>query len=130
MSRNRNAPEAQLALPLTAKPRPRPKPTWTPSSDNDTSLEAAAHVAKTGIAGRILRQVLVALVAEDATDQQLEERLNISGNTIRPRRSDLVERGLAEHTGLFRPSPSGRRSKVYRATPAGVRAAQEASDGS
>ena len=112
----------QLALPLASRPEPKPGPAWTPASDDASSLEAAAYVAKTGVAARVRRQVLAALVADPATDQQLEQRLGVAGNTLRPRRKELLDRGLVEHTGDFRPTPSGRRSKVYRVTPAGAEA--------
>ena len=123
MSRSRDSQSGQMALPLTS----RPKPAWTPASDDGASLEAASHVAKTGRAARVRRQVLAAIAASPATDQQLEERLNVAGNTIRPRRKELLDDGLVEHAGEFRSLPSGRKAKVYQATPAGRAALREES---
>lgn len=110
----------QMALPIGAKP----KVAWAPSSDDDTSLEAAGQVSKSGRARIILERVLDAIAAEPATDQQLEQRLNIPGNTVRPRRRQLELDGLVEHSGEYRPTASGRRSKVYRVTPEGRAAAK------
>ena len=122
MSRGRTSSDAQMALPLAATTAAKPRPAWTPAADDSASLEAAAHISKTGRAARIRRQVLSAIAAAPATDQQLEERLQEPGNTIRPRRKELLDDGLVEHSGDFRPTASGRKSRVYRVTPAGRRA--------
>jgi len=120
MSRDHSPPDAQIPLPLTPAANAKPRPAWAPAADNNASLEAAAHVSRTGRAARIRRQVLSAIASAPATDQQLEERLQEPGNTIRPRRKELLDDGLVEHSGDFRPTTSGRKSKVYRVTPAGL----------
>lgn len=104
-----------MALPLTS----RPKPAWTPASDDEASLEAANHVAKTGRAARVRRDVLAAIVSSPATDLELEERLRVPGSTIRPRRKELLDDGFVTHSGEFRSTASGRKARVYEATPAG-----------
>lgn len=129
MSRTRATSGDQVALPLDAPSAAAIQPAWTPASDTDASLEAAAYLAKTGRASTLRRQVLASIAASPATDQQLEHRLSVAGNSIRPRRKELLDRGLVEHSGDFRPSPSGRRAKVYRATAAGVQALKEATHG-
>lgn len=119
MTRPNDADGVQMALPIGTKP----KVAWAPSSDDDTSLEAAAKASRSGRTRIVLMQVLDAIAAEPATDQQLEQRLNIPGNTVRPRRRQLELDGLVEHSGEYRPTASGRRSKVYRVTPEGRAAA-------
>ncbi len=110
-----------------ARRRSRNRSPWTPASDHDTSREAASHVAKTGLAGKVQRQVLASIVAQDATAQQLEQRLGVPGNTIRPRIRELETLRFIEHAGNYRKAPSGRRAKVYQATQAGVKASEGAS---
>lgn len=123
-------PATKTASRPPARRRPRNTSPWTPSSDHDTSREAAAHVAKTGLAGKVQRQVLASIVAQDATAQQLEQRLGVAGNTIRPRIRELETLRFIEHVGNYRTAPSGRRAKVYQATQAGVRALEGGPHGS
>jgi len=138
MSRDRTSSDQQLALGLDPAPQPasparrraRNRSPWTPASDHDTSHEAAAHVAKTGLAGKVQRQVLASIVDQDATAQQLEQRLGVAGNTIRPRIRELATLGFVEHVGNYRKAPSGRRAKVYQATQAGVSALEGGPHGS
>lgn len=123
MSRDRASSDQQLGLALepSTKPasrppahrRPRNTSPWTPSSDHDTSREAAGHLAKTGLAGKVQRQVLASIVDNDATAQQLEQRLGVAGNMIRPRIRELETLRFIEHVGNYRKAPSGRRAKVY-----------------
>ncbi len=83
-----------------------------PSSNDETSLEAAVVLAKTS-ARALERRVFDALEADPHTDQELEELLELPGNTVRPRRRSLVQRGLVHDTGLRRKTHSGRRAIVW-----------------
>jgi hypothetical protein len=48
-----------------------------------------------------------------ATDEQIEDALHISGNSVRPSRGSLVEDGLVFDTGTERPTKSGNMAIVW-----------------
>ena len=76
-------------------------------------------MAKSGRAKRRLRSVLQALAERSGTDEELSERLNLSGNTVRPRRGELESDGLIAHRGELRTTRSGRKARVWEITIAG-----------
>lgn len=96
-----------------------PAVAYTPSSDTETSLEAAAAIVPR--AHTDAARVLEALRARPDTDEGLGERLGMSGNSVRPRRRGLELEGLVEHDpgedgeGRHALTRSGRRAKVWRA---------------
>jgi hypothetical protein len=85
-----------------------------PLGSQQTSADAGASVARSGRARALERQVFDALEAAPATDEELEARVDAGGNTIRPRRRSLVQRGLVEDSGLTRATRSGRRAIVWK----------------
>lgn len=103
-------------LPLFGKPKPKPDLgiAGTPYADAETSLEAAAAMAKTGKAGTDERRVYEALRAQPDTDDGLERRLGLIHQNVSARRRSLVLRGLVEETGEHRQTGHGRRAKVWR----------------
>jgi hypothetical protein len=84
-----------------------------PSSNDETSLEAAVVVARTS-ARALERVVFDQLELGPKTDQELETLLGRPGNTVRPRRRSLVQRGLVEDSGLRRRTASGRKAIVWK----------------
>ena len=48
-----------------------------------------------------------------ATDQELQDALNMDPSTERPRRVDLVKRGLVKDSGSTRLTRSGRKATVW-----------------
>lgn len=84
-------------------------------TDPDTSHAAAASVNV-----RHSQQQVLALLREGpATDHALADRayrrgVTISPSGLRSRRSELVDAGLVEDTGLRERLPSGRHAAVWR----------------
>jgi predicted ArsR family transcriptional regulator len=74
-------------------------------------------VGKTGT----LRALVLALLKQEAlTDEQIATRLNLAGNTARPRRIELVTAGLVEQAGT-RKTASGRTAATWTAvTPTSI----------
>ena len=77
-----------------------------------TSREAASAIK--GKSARLRQQVLDELRRNPATDEELANVLNLSGNTARPRRVELVEIGIVEDSGQRRKTASGRSAVVWR----------------
>ncbi|MCH9682616.1 MAG: hypothetical protein K0V04_14365 [Deltaproteobacteria bacterium] len=80
-----------------------------------TSVAAADRIrvpAKT-----YLGRVLEALRDGPKTDDQLCEYTGLRDNSVRPRRIDLVRRGLVENSGAVRLTRSGREAIVWRLRP-------------
>jgi hypothetical protein len=77
-----------------------------------TSREAASAIK--GKSARLREQVLDELRRKPATDEELATVLNLSGNTARPRRVELVEIGIVEDSGERRKTASGRNAVVWR----------------
>lgn len=102
--------------------RPAPEPAARARrTDPETSHEAAATVDA-------LRErqaaVLGVLRRGPATDEQLAQAYAAvpgapkqSPSGLRTRRSELVEMGLARHSGAFGQTASGRRTRVWEAVP-------------
>lgn len=54
--------------------------------------------------------------ADGATDAEIEQALELSGNSERPRRIWLVKHGFVENSGETRPTPSGCNATVWIVT--------------
>lgn len=90
-------------------------------SDPETSHEAAQSVSDISETKMVIR----ALLFYPMTDQQLirayQEAVSnkiapeASESGIRSRRAELVDAGLVIDTGNYGTTPSGRRSKIWRA---------------
>jgi len=77
-----------------------------------TSIRAAIRVLpKTG-SHRM--RVYESLCLHNATDEELETLLNMSGNSIRPTRGSLVKDGLVKATGFTRLTRSGNDAMVWQ----------------
>ncbi len=85
---------------------------YTPYSDLDTSLEAAHKAVPRSMndEGRVLE----ALRQKPDTDEGIGDRLELPGNSVRPRRRSLVQKEIVEHSGLYAKTRSGRRAKIWR----------------
>lgn len=84
---------------------------------SDTSREAAlmAEPHRDTDLARVLLVIRAACV-DGVTDEEIVERARMAGNTVRPRRVELVQRGLVIDSGVRRPTRSGRKAVVWRAT--------------
>lgn len=51
------------------------------------------------------------------TDEEIQAELNISPNTSRPRRVELVHMGMVVDSGVRRKTSSGSKATVWRAVP-------------
>lgn len=77
-----------------------------------TSIAAAHRVLpRTGSIRRRIYDHLIAVGG--ATDEELEDALHISGNSIRPSRGSLVDDGLVIDTGTERTTRSGNPAIVW-----------------
>lgn len=88
---------------------------FPPYSDRDTSL-AAAHAIEPH-AGRLQQIVLDAIRNAGELgmcNHELEELLDLSGNTVRPRVVELRRAGLVERSEIYRKTPSGRMAIAWR----------------
>ncbi|NQV22852.1 MAG: hypothetical protein HQ518_00670 [Rhodopirellula sp.] len=61
-------------------------------------------------------EFLTSRAADGATDSEIQETLNLPGNTERPRRRWLVENGFVCDSGEARPTPSGCKATVWVVT--------------
>ena len=80
---------------------------------SDTSMEAAVQAAPK--AGTQLGLVFAHLRAyrQGATDEAMQDILGMNPSTQRPRRVDLVSRGLVKDSGRTRLTRSGRKATVW-----------------
>lgn len=81
---------------------------------NPTATQAFAAERARSNSAKQRQAVLAAIAARPSTDHELAAQLGLDGNSIRPRRKELQERGLIEPSGATRPSPSGRPCIVWR----------------
>ena len=97
-----------------------------PYAARDTSVEAA--VALTPKVGKWQARVLLALLAEPLTDEELERVLGCElTRTSRPRRRELELLGLVEDSGERITGIGGTHVCVWRLTAAGIEKAKELS---
>ena len=93
----------------------------TPPHNETATSVAAAHAIKPK--SSTLRSTILEFVrghgSRGATAFEVQESLNLSGDTVRPRMWELRGMGLGdrpvllEDSGRTRPSPSGRQAVVY-----------------
>lgn len=86
---------------------------WTPAAPTDTSLEAAASVAKGGRAATYRARVLDSLRQSPKTDEEIGLALGMGQNTVRPRRRELQTDGVVRDSGERRPTTTGRKAIVW-----------------
>lgn len=90
----------------------RPDIPSRPSQRQDTSVEAAgAYSAAT--AQRTRSAVLTQITRRPCTDEEIATALSMEGNSVRPRRIELVERGLVRDSGTRRLTKAKRRAIVW-----------------
>ena len=81
---------------------------------SDTSEAAAKSIArKVNQLHRRLLARLHSVGSEGLTDAEMQEDLEMAGNTQRPRRIELVEMGRVKDSGHRRRGPSGRKATVW-----------------
>ncbi len=92
------------------------KPVTKYQTHSDTSRQAAKKIETSAdtVRGRVLR-FLVKNV-DGATDEAMQYAMWLNPNTQRPRRIELVERGLVKDSGVRRNTKSGRKAIVWEAT--------------
>ena len=86
---------------------------------SETSQEAAAAIADR--VGKLERSVLLLLSrhADGLSDQEGCSLLSMDGNTYRPRRVTLANKGLVRDTGERRMTAHRKKAAVWAVTPAG-----------
>jgi hypothetical protein len=79
-----------------------------------STSKAAAHsvVSKAGNLRKLVWETLEKLGAQGATTEELCDKLDLSGSTIRPRLVELRDLGRARKTGVTRVVRSGRQAGV------------------
>ena len=96
-----------------------PPPTAPYQPHSDTSRAAAASQPRAQLAryqARVL-EVIRQSLAYGATDEEIARLfVTIGPNTVRPRRVELVARGLVRDSGIRRATASGRKATVWVAT--------------
>jgi hypothetical protein len=106
-------------LPLFGAPQPDLGIAGTPHVDDDTSLEAAAVMAKSGKAKTDERRVFEALLEQPDTDDGIERRLDLPHQNASARRRSLELKGIVEWTGDYGKTQHGRRAKIWRVVEGG-----------
>lgn len=88
-----------------------------PSVRGSETSEAAAEEAlpNAGTQRRRLWDFLEERGEKGATDEEMQEHLGMNPSTQRPRRVELVERGLVYDSGEKRDTRSGRKAVVWKA---------------
>lgn len=94
------------------------KVAWTPAAPTDTSLEAAASVAKGGRAATYRARVLECIRQRPRTDEEIGDALAMGQNTVRPRRRELQLDGVVRDSGERRKTSTGRKAIVWEAVDA------------
>ena len=109
-----------LGLGFLVRPRHRPCPACTPEQSaphqphSETSREAAEEIRP--VAGELRKAVFVYIKQHGgATDEEVQKALEMSPNTQRPRRVELVDRGMVRDSGQKRRTKSGRKAVVWEA---------------
>jgi predicted ArsR family transcriptional regulator len=96
-----------------ATPEEQSMPT-APHSNNTTSKEAARLIGSKAASDRCrLLDYLKARGRDGATDKEIGEALGLGGDTVRPRRWELVNAGLVVDSEETRRTPSGRNATVW-----------------
>lgn len=89
-----------------------------PPAQRHSETSVAAALAIEPAAGTLRAEVLACLRRcgpQGATDEEMQWDMRMGPNTQRPRRVELVDRGLVVDSGLRRRTAAGRRAVVWRA---------------
>ena len=86
---------------------------------SDTSLRAAIEAEPNAGTQRWKVLHLLRATARGLTDHQMQSILDMNPSTQRPRRIELVEKGLVVDSGQRRQTPSGRWAVVWIAVKVG-----------
>ena len=85
-----------------------------PFSEPTTSKAAAKAIEPSA---EVLRGQVLAYIRSQgergATDEEIQQALEMQGNTERPRRGELVEAGLVKKSDATRKTSSGRAASVW-----------------
>lgn len=101
----------------------RPAPGKVGHSHPDTSREAAELIAPSSGSQRFRVLRAIAGSTTGATDDEIQNALEMSGNTQRPRRMELEEMGwITVVPGARRPTSTGGSARVWTLTPEGRQA--------
>jgi predicted ArsR family transcriptional regulator len=100
-----------------------------PSHHNAPETSGQAAVANFPRSGTQRVRVLLALYSADLTDDEIAHDTRLVGNSVRPRRGELVADGLVEDSGKRASSNFGHPAVVWTLTEDGLRAAKELTDG-
>ena len=107
--------EPAATTPLT---RARRAGTSTPHSGSATSRAAAESIRpEAGTLSAAVFAFIVGAGKRGATDGEIQRALHLAGDTERPRRRALQQRGLIIDSGHRRKTPSGREAVVWTAAP-------------
>ena len=107
--------EPGAPTPLT---RARRAGTSTPHCGSATSRAAAEAIRpEAGTLSAAVFAFIVGTGERGATDAEIQRGLRIEGNTQRPRRRALQQRGLIIDSGHRRKTPAGRLAAVWIAAP-------------
>lgn len=81
---------------------------------SDTSRQAAINfMPKVGTKRRAVLDCIERQMYAGATDEELQRWLNMTGNTERPRRVELLNAGFIKDSGMTRPTLSGEQAVVW-----------------
>lgn len=107
--------EPAAPTPLT---RARRAGASTPHSGSPTSKAAAEAIRpEAGTLCAAVYSFIVGTAERGATDAEIQSALQLDGNSERPRRRALQQRGLIIDSGRRRKTPSGRAATVWRVAP-------------
>ncbi len=90
----------------------RPDVPSRPYVQQDTSIEAAGSYSA-ATAQRTRSAVLTQITRRPSTDEEIATALSMEGNSVRPRRIELVERGLVRDSGDRRLTKAKRNAIVW-----------------
>lgn len=81
---------------------------------SDTSRQAAADIFKTANSLQVqVYEAIAGSFAVGATDEEIQTWLGMNPSTQRPRRVELVKKGLVVDSGRTRQTRSGRQATVW-----------------
>ena len=89
------------------------QPTLPFQKHSATSRAAAESVVNAGTLRAKVRDFIADLGGYGATDEEVQNALNLSGNTVRPRRRELEKAGHVVDSGRTRATQSGRQAVVW-----------------
>jgi len=92
-----------------------PAPKHVPHSPTSRQAAAAIERDAKSLRGTVYRY-LISCGSRGATDAEMQDRLGMNPSTQRPRRIELVEKGLVRDSETTRKTPSGRAAAVWVVT--------------